>query len=135
MTTKVRRLNVSIVRKDERRRVVYGWAYQSEGADGVQVVDHSGETIDIDELEKAMHGFMKSSRESGENHNGEDVGNVVVECIVFTKEKLEAMGLEAGSVPLGAWIGVEVSAATFAKVMSGELTMFSIEGTADRVAA
>jgi hypothetical protein len=135
MTPTAYGMRLQIVRKDEKRHTIYGWAYVSQDADGVQVVDHSDETIAIETLEKAMHGFMKSSRASGEGHDGRDYGNVVVECIVFTKEKIAAMGLEEGSVPLGCWIGVEVGPETFAKVVSGELSMFSIEGWADKVAA
>lgn len=128
-------MRLQIVRKDAERHVVYGWAYVAEDANGVQVVDHSGEYVAIEDLERAFHSFMKSSRNSGQNHDGNDHGNVVVECIVFTNEKLEAMGIPAGTVPLGAWIGVEVNEETFERVASGELGAFSIEGTADRVAA
>lgn len=135
MTTATQTIQLSIVRKDAARRMVYGWAYVAKDAEGVQVVDHSEEFVDVAELEKAFHAFMKSHRDSGERHDGLDYGNVVVECVVFTKAKLEAMGIPEGTVPMGAWIGVEVNAATFEKVKSGSLMAFSIEGEADKVSA
>jgi len=135
MTTTAYGIQLAIVRKDAKRHIVYGWAYVAKDVNGLQVIDHSDELVAIEDLETAIHGFMKSSRASGIGHDGQDHGGAVVECVVFTKEKLEAMGLEPGSVPFGAWIGVEISDATYARVESGELTMFSIEGTADRVAA
>jgi hypothetical protein len=136
MTTAALTLQLSIVRKDAARRMVYGWAYVAKDTAGDQVFDHSGEFVaHVDELEKAFHQFMKSSRDSGERHDGQDHGNIVVECVVFTKAKLAAMGIPEGVVPQGAWIGVEVSAATFEKVKDGSLLSFSIEGEAEKVAA
>lgn len=135
-TTAAYGVSLQIVRKDAARHVVYGWAYVAKDADGVQVVDHSGEFVaTVEELEKTFHEFMKESRDSGENHDGNDHGNVVVECVVFTKAKLAAMGIPEGVVPMGAWVGVDVGAETFAKVKDGDLLAFSIEGSAEKVAA
>jgi hypothetical protein len=45
------------------------------------------------------------------------------------------MGLPADSAPTGWWVGFKLDAETFRKVQDGRLSMFSIEGTAERVAA
>ena len=42
------------------------------------------------------------------------------------------MGLPSGIVPEGLWLGFRVNDATFKMVKSGELAMFSIEGSATR---
>jgi hypothetical protein len=62
-------------------------------------------------------------------HQG-DADNVLIESMVFTPEKLDKMGIAAGTVPLGWWVGYQVSPALFAKVKDGSRLMFSIEGTA-----
>ena len=49
-------------------------------------------------------------------------------------EKLQAMGLVAKTAPQGAWwVGFQFSPEAFAKVQSGDRSMFSIKGAAERV--
>ena len=75
---------------------------------------------------------MLKWREADEMHTQITKGHVV-ESLVVTPEKLEALGLPAGSLQTGWWVGFKVDPVTFAKVQSGEFQMFSIEGTAQRV--
>ena len=105
----------------------------SVSKDGEQVVDLSGETVDIEELESAMYDFVKESRESGDMHDGTVTGKLI-ESVVFTKDKLEAMGLQRDALPQGAWVGFQLDAESFAKVKSGGRKAWSIEGAAERVA-
>jgi hypothetical protein len=42
------------------------------------------------------------------------------------------MGLPEDALPQGIWLGFRVNDETFAKVKSGDLKMFSIEGSAQR---
>ena len=59
---------------------------------------------------------------------------VLVESVVFTKEKAEAMGIPEGILPTGWWIGFKVlDEDVWEKVKDGTYSMFSIEGTAERV--
>ena len=105
----------------------------SVSKDGEKVVDHSGDSVDITELEPAMYNFVKESRESGDMHDGTVTG-VLIESVVFTKDKLEAMGLPRDALPQGAWVGFQLDDESFAKVKEGGRTAWSIEGAAERVA-
>jgi hypothetical protein len=114
--------------------MVYGWASISAKADGSPLVDRDGDTIPTPVLESAMHGFMADYRSGGVMHDGDDEG-IVVENLVVTAEKLEAMGIPADvakSIPEGAFIGLKLDpeSETFQRVEAGELGMFSIYGKA-----
>lgn len=138
----------TVAKADDTAQNVFGWAYISISKDGEEVVDHSGEVIDIDELEKASYDFVLRSRVSGEDHDGGEVDGQLIEAMVFTDEKLEALAKdETGevddvalqslrkSLPLGLWVGFHISdRQAFERAKSGK-GAFSIEGTAERVAA
>ena len=70
---------------------------------------------------------------SNDAHIKDTINGELVECVVFTKEKMQAMGIPEGVVPEGVWLGFKVSDEAFAKVKSGDYEMFSIEGTGQRV--
>jgi hypothetical protein len=60
----------------------------------------------------------------------------MVESVVFTKEKMAAMGIPEGIVPEGWWIGYYIEEdTTWQKVKSGEYSMFSIGGRGTRTPA
>lgn len=118
--------------KDDEQ-LVSGWANVSVNADGSIPLDWQDDVIAPEVLEKAAIGFMLNHRDSGEMHTGGSVGTVV-ESIVFTKEKQEALGIPEGIVPQGWFITVKVhSKEVFAKVKDGTYKMFSIQGTCRRV--
>ena len=53
---------------------------------------------------------------------------------VFTKEKMQAMGLPEDALPQGWWIGFYIDDDdAWEKIKSGDYRMFSIEGTGTRV--
>ena len=59
---------------------------------------------------------------------------VLIESVVFTEEKMQAMGIPAGLLPVGWWIGFQVlEKGVWEKVKDGTYQMFSIEGEAERV--
>ena len=124
-----------IAKVDPERRIVGGWAYVAKNADGSQVVDHSGEFVeDVQSLEDAAAAFVADSREGDEMHT-EPVIAKLVGSMVFTREKLAAMGAPDAALPTGWWVEFRVdSDDTWAKVKKGDLAMFSIAGTADREA-
>ena len=87
--------------------------------------------IALADLEPAVYDFVRESRAAGADHQGAPVAEVV-ESLVMSPQKAEAMGLDAPPVT-GWWVGVKVAdPAVFAKVKDGTYTMFSIEGTAQR---
>lgn len=121
------------IAKSSDKGLVSGWANVAVNADGSVPLDWQGDVISTDSLEKAAIGFMADYRESGVMHEGESKG-IVVESIVFTKEKQEALGIPEGSVPEGWFITVKVlDREVFKSVKEGKLKMFSIQGRAKRL--
>lgn len=118
-------------REDEG--LVSGWANVAIDKNGNVPIDWQDDIIEPDVLEKAAINFMMDYRGSGEMHKGNSKGTVV-ESIVFTKEKQQAIGIPEGIVPEGWFITVKVhDPEVFAKVKDGTYRMFSIQGTAKRI--
>lgn len=110
---------------DAVRKIAYGFAYVCK-KDGETVVDHSGQTWDIAEVEKTAHQFVCDCRVGGESHITKG-GATLVESVVFTKELQKALGIDLG---LEGWlVGFKITdEALLEKVQKGELSMFSIGG-------
>lgn len=126
-------IGFDIYKAKEDEQLVSGWANVSINADGSIPLDWQDDMIDPETLEKAALKFMEEYRGSGVQHEGGAVGTVV-ESIVFTKEKQEAIGIPEGTVPQGWFITVKIhDKETFAKVKDGTYKMFSIQGTCKRV--
>ncbi len=122
----------TLAKFDDDEQLVFGWANVSMRVDGELVVDRQGDIIEPEVLEKAAYNFMLDFRESGVNHEGPSIGQVV-ESVVFTPDKLEAMGVAKDALPLGWWIGVKLEdQAVFKAVKAGKLPMFSIQGSGER---
>ena len=115
-----------ITKSKEDEGLVSGWANVSVNADGTIPLDWQGDMIRTEVLEKAAINFMLDYRGSGVMHEG-DAQGVVVESIVFTKEKQAILGIPEGVVPEGWFITVKVTnKEVFEKVKSGQYKMFSI---------
>lgn len=120
----------NIQKSSDDKRLAFGWASISEDESGTALVDLSKDVIDPETLERAAYEFVRLYREGGEMHERGDCA-VLVESVVFTKEKMAAMGIPDGILPTGWWIGFYVTDdEVWEKVKSGEYPMFSIEGTA-----
>ena len=114
---------------DDDEQLVFGWAYVSEDAEGRLIVDSDNDVIEKEELEAAAYDYVLEARKGNERHSGKTVGRLV-ESVVLTPEKAEAMGMDAPPVS-GWWIGIKVDdPACYAKIKSGEYAMFSVEGSA-----
>jgi hypothetical protein len=122
---------VFLVRKsDASRQNVFGWANVVVKTDGEQVVDLHDDVIDPDELEQAAYRFNVEFRSSGVMHKGEAQGDLI-ESLMVTPTKLEAMGLAKDALPTGWWVGFHFDdAELFGKVKDGTYSMFSIQGRA-----
>lgn len=119
-----------IMKTDDDKRLIFGWASVAIKVDGEQVVDHQKDLIDPEDLEEAVYEYVLNFRDSGEEHIAtlRKKGRLVESCM-FTKEKMQAMGIPEGIVPEGWWIGFYVDDdAAWEKVKSGIYQMFSIEG-------
>jgi len=121
-----------VVKTVDDDQLVFGWAWISEDSGGELVKDSDGESILPEDLEPAVYDFVLTTRNAGEGHEGPPLGRMV-ESLVLTKEKVEAMGMTGPHVT-GWWVGFQIEDAdAFARVKSGEHTMFSIEGIAEAV--
>lgn len=122
----------NIYKSDDDKKLAFGWANVAITTDGEQITDLQEDIVDPDVLEEAAYQFVELYREGGEMHERGGCA-VLIESVVFTKEKMAAMGIPQGTVPEGWWIGFKVTDPdVWEKVKSGEYSMFSIEGEAVR---
>lgn len=121
------------IRKTEGDKMqAFGWANIAVTEGGEQIEDYHEDLIDPEELEQAAYSFVELYREGGEMHERGGCA-VLIESMVFTKEKQSALGIAEGTLPEGWWIGFKVTDTdVWDKVKSGEYSMFSIEGEAIR---
>lgn len=125
----------TIMKTDDDKRLVFGWASVSFTVDGAQLEDLQHDMIDPEDLEEAAYEYVLNFRDTGELHNPNlrKKGKLVESC-VFTAEKQKAMGLPEGTLPIGWWIGFKIEDdEAWEKVKKGLYKMFSIEGKANRV--
>ena len=67
-------------------------------------------------------------------HKANSTNGKLVESVVFTKEKMKAMGIPEGVVPEGWWVAFYIeNREVYHKVKSGVYKMFSIEGSAQQL--
>lgn len=117
-----------ILKADNEQKIVYGWAYVTHDKDGQVVVDKSGEFVDdIEEIEKTAVRFMLESRKGDVDHTNVHKTDIV-ESMVFTPDKMAAMGIAKGTMPSGWWIGVKCNDEVWADYKAGKYTSFSIHG-------
>jgi len=122
-----------IVKSDDDKRLVFGWANVATRVSGEVITDFQDDIIEIDVLEKAAYEYTLDFGVAGEVHERGGVGRLV-ESVVFTKEKAAAMGIPEGYLPEGWWVGYYIEDDdVWKKIKTGEYSMFSIEGTATRV--
>lgn len=126
-----------ISKVDTDKRQVFGWASISKKHGAEVVEDLQGDSIDTDELEKAAYNYMLKSRKGGHEHQKGDEGPVhvsdIIESMVITKEKKEALGLPE-DMHEGWWVGFKVNDdKVWELAKSGELAGFSIHGSGRRV--
>ena len=121
-----------IQKSDDDKMLAFGWANVAVTAGGQQIVDYHEDMIDPEELEQAAYTFVELYREGGEQHERGGVA-ILIESMVFTKEKMSLLNIPEGTLPEGWWIGFKVlDPDVWDKIKSGEYPMFSIEGEAIR---
>ena len=134
-----------VKKTNNEKMQAFGWASVAIAENGETLEDWQGDIIEPDELESAAYKFVDLYREGGEMHErggvaylkmyAEDRQGLLMEMSrVFTEEKMAAMGIPEGTLPVGWWIGFQVTDAdVWEKVKDGTYSMFSIEGEAERV--
>lgn len=127
-------IRAPISKVDEERRTVFGWALVCDGNDGRPLVDHQGDIVPEDEIEKAAHQFMAKRSGSGLGgvmHRQMQMADVV-ESMVLTKAKREALGMGPGQT--GWLVTLKIhDDEVWEKVKAGQMLEFSISGSAERV--
>lgn len=122
-----------ITKSDDEKMLAFGWANVSVRTDGEVIEDFQNDIVEPEELESAAYNFVELYREGGEMHERGGAA-VLIESVVFTKEKVAAMGIPEGTVPVGWWIGFKVlDEDVWERVKDGTYSMFSIEGDAERI--
>lgn len=122
-----------IMKSDDDKMLAFGWASVSMRVDGELIEDWQKDIVEPEELENAAYEYVLLYREGGEMHERGGTA-VLIESMVFTEEKMLAMGIPAGTLPVGWWIGFKVTDPdVWEKVKDGTYPMFSIEGEAERV--
>ncbi|MBR5193076.1 MAG: NUDIX domain-containing protein [Bacteroidaceae bacterium] len=126
----------NIMKTDDDKRLIFGWASVAITKSGEQVVDHQNDIIDPEDLEEAVYKYVLEFRDGGEEHIAHLRKKArMVESCMFTKEKMNAMGIPEGIVPEGWWIGFYVDDdEAWEKVKNGTYRMFSVEGKGVREA-
>ncbi len=124
----------TILKTDDDKRLVFGWASVSITVDGELLTDRQNDTIEPEILESAAYEYVLNFRDGGEEHIPSLRKKArLVESCVFTKEKQTALGIPEGTLPVGWWIGFYVDDdEAWEKIKNGTYKMFSIEGTATR---
>ncbi len=132
--SKIPKRNEFKIYKTDEKMLVFGWANIAIRIDGKQIQDLQNDIIDPEVLEEAAYEYVLNFRDGGEEHNPDLRKKArLVESCVFTKEKMQAMGIPENIVPEGWWIGFKVDDdEAWEKIKDGTYQMFSIEGTATR---
>ncbi len=121
---------------DNDKRLAFGWASVVE-KNGLPVVDRQGDYISAEDMEEAAYRYVLSSRIGGDMHKrvGASPHQVsdMVESIVFTPDKCEAMGISK-SMAGRWWVGFKIhDEDTWQLVKKGQRAGFSIHGRGKRV--
>jgi len=139
-------LSANIIKLDNEKQLVFGW-FSVVSVGGHPITDTQGDVILEHTLESSAYEFVLTARKGGEMHETNNDGTVrgvgrLVESVVFTKEKQQAMaqslkeqGIDA-QLDLGCsawWGGMKIDDAdTWNRVKTGELRAWSIGGRGKR---
>jgi len=137
-----------VIKLDNSRHLVFGWFSVVE-VEGREVEDTQGDIIDEGTLEDTAYEFVLHARVAGAMHESDSEGEVkgvgrLVESVVFTREKQEAMvqSLKDQDIPavldlkcVAWWGGMKIAdEETWKKVTTGHLRAWSIGGKGKRAA-
>lgn len=126
-------IEVIIAKMAEDEHTVFGWANVAVDKNGDLPFEWQGDIIPPEVLEKAAYKYVLEYGVSGEMHKGEANG-ILIESAMFTKQKMEAMGIPEGVVPEGWWVGFYIAdEAVCEKIKTGKYKMFSIQGKARKL--
>lgn len=121
---------VKITKADPDQMMIFGWASVVE-KDGRLVIDKQGDIVLPADLESAVYDYVLYARQHGDMHKNIGTGRLI-ESMVFTKEKQDALGIDLGKV--GWFVGYKVDdPRVWEANKRGELPEFSIGGSGKRI--
>lgn len=133
-----------IQKRDDDRRLVFGWASVAVKSDGSLPNDAHGDVIDTPEVQRAwedaFYTYVQEVAKGDDMHEFFGVADLV-ECCVFTPEKTasiaKSLGLSGESKFVGAWVGYRLPETkrgedAWQAVKRGERNAFSIVATVTR---
>lgn len=116
------------------QQLVFGWANVTIQEDGTTPFDWQGDVIDSEVLESAAYNYVLQHGLANQEHEYGTECGWLVESMMFTKDKMAAMGIPEGTIPEGWFVGFYIpDPDVYKKVVNGEYNMFSIEGYARRI--
>lgn len=116
------------------QQLIFGWANVTLQEDGTPPLDWQGDIIKTEELETAAYNYVLNFGIVNRDHEWSTDCGWIVESMMFTKDKMGALGIPEGTVPEGWWLGFYIpDPEVYAKVKDGTYKMFSIEGSARRI--
>ena len=117
-------MKLELFSKDRAAQVFYAWATVIE-KDGVEVVDHDGDSWSAEEMEETAWAFNAASGVHGIRHGAIAEGSELVASIPFTADLQKALGIDLGRV--GWLVGYRVAdSGLWSDIESGVLPMVSI---------
>lgn len=116
--------SLTICKRDDAKRIVYGVVYEPD------LVDGQGDWSSADEIEKACHDFMEEHGLLSVEHG--EVSDVMTVVENWIAQEDSVIGTQ--DVKKGSWcMGIKVKDDDIWKsVKDGELTGFSMEGAGER---
>jgi hypothetical protein len=126
-TEKVDKAFTTELWKDDAAQIVYGVVMQPD------VADSQGDIVTAAEIEQAAHRYLAESRLQDVQHSEEAAGAVPVESFIAPSD----MEYHGRPVLKGSWVMAShvADADIWQQIVKGELTGYSIGGTAERVDA
>lgn len=125
-------LRADIAKSDDSQQRIFGWVSIAVRKDGETLIDLQGDVIDIGDLEEAWYAYVVESSELNYLHVGKTRG-YLIESMVFTPDKIAALGLAPDAVPLGVWGGFHIPDRHDYDILKTQgYFMYSIEGEAYR---
>lgn len=119
---------VEIIKTNDELQMVYGVVFQPD------TEDSDGDVVSADEIEKAMHGFMKSEPKFDVGHDLDIRYDVaLIENYIAPNDMVCKFNKKERDIKKGSWImGVRVGDELWKEVKSGKINGFSPWGTALR---
>lgn len=120
----IKRMIVKKADSDDPERIVFGIVAEPDEKDS------EGDWETEDDIREALYYFMEHDGIFKMNHSGGSIDVNLLEAFIAPVD----YSIEGESVKKGSWVqGVRVDVDTFDKIEKGELTGFSMAGTAIRI--